>query len=234
MNGRNINFSVGSYGCTIRTFPQPRPSPMVLSAAASGFIAAAGLIIAIGAQNAFVLRQGLQQSYVGLVVLVCMLGDIVLILAGVAGIGALVHQWPWLLQLLRFGGAAFLAIYGAIAAQRAIRGGGALSAAGTTKQHWRPVLLTVLAFTFLNPHVYLDTMVLLGSLSTRYPTEIRWAFALGACCASAAWFSLLGYGARLLLPVFKNPRAWRVLDSIMAFFMLGLSLLLLLKPLKVG
>lgn len=207
---------------------------MLLSAAASGFVAAAGLIIAIGAQNAFVLRQGLQQGHVGLVVLVCMLGDIVLILAGVAGIGALVHQWPWLLQLLRFGGAAFLAIYGAMAAQRAIRGGGELTAAGAAKQHWRPVLLTVLAFTFLNPHVYLDTMVLLGSLSTRYPAEIRWAFALGACCASAAWFTLLGYGARLLLPVFKNPRAWRVLDSVMALFMLGLSLLLLLKPLKVG
>lgn len=206
---------------------------MLMSAAASGFVAAAGLIIAIGAQNAFVLRQGLQQSHVCLVVLVCMLGDIVLILAGVAGIGALAHQWPWLLQLLRFGGAAFLAIYGAMAARRAIRGGGELSVAGTLKQHWRPVLLTVLAFTFLNPHVYLDTMVLLGSLSTRYPAEVRWAFALGACCASAAWFTLLGYGARLLLPVFKNPRAWRVLDSIMALFMLGLSLLLLFKPLKV-
>lgn len=207
---------------------------MLISAAASGFVAAAGLIIAIGAQNAFVLRQGLQQSHVCLVVLVCMLGDIVLILAGVAGIGALAHQWPWLLQLLRFGGAAFLAIYGAIAARRAIRGGGELSVAGTLKQHWRPVLLTVLAFTFLNPHVYLDTMVLLGSLSTRYPAEVRWAFALGACCASAAWFTLLGYGAKLLLPVFKNPRAWRVLDSIMALFMLGLSLLLLFKPLKVA
>lgn len=96
------------------------------------------------------------------------------------------------------------------------------------------VLLTVLAFTFLNPHVYLDTMVLLGSLSTRYPADIRWAFALGACCASFAWFSLLGYGARVLLPVFKNPKTWRVLDGCMALFMFGLSLLLLLNPLKVA
>jgi len=207
---------------------------MLLSAAVSGFIAAAGLIIAIGAQNAFVLRQGLQQSHVGLVVLVCMLGDIVLILAEVAGIGALVQQWPWLLQVLRFGGAAFLAVYGAMAAVRALRGGGQLTAEGAAQQHWRPVLLTVLAFTFLNPHVYLDTMVLLGSLSTRYPLEIRWAFALGACCASVVWFGLLGYGARLLLPVFKKPTAWRVLDSLMAIFMFALSLLLLLKPLPMN
>jgi len=207
---------------------------MLLSAAVSGFIAAAGLIIAIGAQNAFVLRQGLQQRHVGLVVLVCMMGDIVLIIAGVAGIGALVQQWPWLLQLLRFGGAAFLAIYGLLAARRAITGGGELAPANAAKQHWRLVLLTALAFTFLNPHVYLDTMVLLGSLSTRYPVETRWAFAAGACCASTAWFSALGFGARLLLPVFRNPKAWRALDTIMAIFMFALSLLLLLKPLKVG
>ncbi|NWF32303.1 amino acid transporter [Stenotrophomonas sp. SAM-B] len=207
---------------------------MLLSAAVSGFIAAAGLIIAIGAQNAFVLRQGLQQRHVGLVVLVCMMGDIVLIIAGVAGIGALVQQWPWLLQLLRFGGAAFLAIYGLLAARRAITGGGELAPANAAKQHWRLVLLTALAFTFLNPHVYLDTMVLLGSLSTRYPVETRWAFAVGACCASTAWFSALGFGARLLRPVFRNPKAWRVLDTIMAIFMFALSLLLLLKPLKVG
>lgn len=207
---------------------------MLASAALSGFIAAAGLIIAIGAQNAFVLRQGLQQSHVLLVVAVCMLGDIALILAGVAGMGALVRQWPWLLQLLRFGGVAFLAIYGVMAALRAVRGGGELVLAGSARQHWRPVLLTVLAFTFLNPHVYLDTMVLLGSLSTRYPSDVRWVFAVGACCASIAWFSALGFGARLLQPVFRNPTAWRVLDMLMALFMLGLSLLLLLRPLDVA
>lgn len=207
---------------------------MLLSALVSGFIAAAGLIVAIGAQNAFVLRQGLQRSHVGLVVLVCMLGDIVLIIAGVAGIGALVHQWPWLLQLLRFGGAAFLAVYGFMAVRRAVTGGSELAPANAPKQHWRPVLLTAAAFTFLNPHVYLDTMVLLGSLSTRYPAETRWAFALGACCASVMWFSALGFGARLLLPVFRNPGAWRVLDTLMALFMFALTLLLLLKPLTLA
>ena len=205
---------------------------MFLAAASAGFVAGAGLIIAIGAQNAFVLRQGLQRRHVGLVVAVCMLGDILLIVCGVAGVGALVQQWPALLQALRFGGAAFLAAYGLMAARRAWRGSGALAPTAGEERDRRRVLLSCLAFTFLNPHVYLDTMMLLGSLSTRYPETTRWAFALGACCASVLWFSTLGYGARLLLPVFRNPRAWRVLDASMAAFMLALCLLLLLRPLR--
>ena len=204
---------------------------MLLAAAIAGFIAGAGLIIAIGAQNAFVLRQGLQRRHVGLVVAVCMSGDILLILCGVAGIGALVREWPVLLQALRFGGAAFLAAYGSMAARRAWRGSGALAPTTGEERDRRRVLLACLAFTFLNPHVYLDTMVLLGSLSTRYPGTARWAFAFGACCASLLWFTTLGYGARLLLPVFRNPRAWRALDASMAVFMLGLCTLLLLRPL---
>ncbi len=204
---------------------------MLLAAALAGFTAGAGLIIAIGAQNAFVLRQGLQRRYVGRVVLTCMLGDILLIAGGVAGIGALVHRWPSLLEALRHGGAAFLAAYGLMAARRAWQGGGSLSPALHGASDGRRVLLACLAFTFLNPHVYLDTMVLLGSLSTRYPGGARVAFAAGACLASVAWFSGLGYGARLLLPVFRDPRAWRVLDAVMAIFMLGLCLLLLLQPL---
>lgn len=204
---------------------------MLLPAAGAGFAAGAGLIVAIGAQNAFVLRQGLQRRHVGLVVAICMLGDIVLIVCGVAGIGALVRQWPVLLQVLRYGGATFLGVYGLMAALRAWRGSGALAPGSGGEAEWRRVLLACLAFTFLNPHVYLDTMVLLGSLSTRYPGATRWAFAFGACIASAVWFSALGYGARLLLPVFRNPFAWRVLDASMAAFMLGLCLLLLLQPL---
>lgn len=205
---------------------------MFLTAAFAGFVASAGLIIAIGAQNAFVLRQGLLRQQVGLVVTICMLGDIALIVCGVAGIGALVHEWPALLQILRFGGAAFLGVYGLMAALRAWRGSGALAPTAAGEADARRALLACLAFTFLNPHVYLDTMVLLGSLSTRYPGAMRWAFAVGACCASVLWFSSLGYGARLLLPLFRNPHAWRVLDAVVAVFMLVLCLLLLLHPLE--
>lgn len=204
---------------------------MILEASLAGFIAGAGLIVAIGAQNAFVLRQGLQRQRVGLVVAVCAAGDIALIALGVAGIGSLVQQWPALLQVLRYAGAAFLGVYGLMAAQRAWRGTGALKAQGEAPASWRRVLLTCLGFTFLNPHVYLDTMVLLGSLSTRYPGGLRWAFACGACLASVLWFCSLGYGARLLQPVFRRPGAWRVLDAGIAVFMLALCLLLLLRPL---
>lgn len=204
---------------------------MFLSAAVAGFMTGAGLIIAIGAQNAFVLRQGLQRSHVGLVVAVCALSDIALILLGVAGIGALVLQWPQLLQVLRFGGAAFLAWYGLLAAQRAWRGAGALTADQGNEKNRRHVLLACLAFTFLNPHVYLDTMVLVGSLSTRYPGMVQWAFGLGACTASVAWFASLGFGARLLQPVFRKPNAWRMLDGCIAVFILTLCGLLLLNPL---
>lgn len=204
---------------------------MWFTAALAGLFAGAGLIIAIGAQNAFVLRQGLQRRYVGTVVLACMGADIALILAGVGGMGALVLQWPLLLQVLRFGGAAFLAWYGLQAGVRAWRGGSALAAARSDGGNRRQVLLACLAFTLLNPHVYLDTVVLLGSLSTRYPGDLRWAFAAGASVASVLWFCALGYGARLLQPLFRNPNAWRVLDAGIALFMAGLALLLLLRPL---
>ena len=205
---------------------------MSFAAAAAGFAASAGLIIAIGAQNAFVLRQGLQRRHVALVVAICMSGDIALILCGVAGIGALVLEWPALLDALRYGGAAFLAAYGLRAAWRAWHGSGALAPAGAGGNGWRSTMLACLAFTFLNPHVYLDTMVLLGSLSTRYAGEARWAFAAGACAASVVWFATLGFGARLLQPVFRRPAAWRVLDGFIAVFMLSLCLLLLLRLLR--
>lgn len=197
-----------------------------LSATVAGFAASAVLIIAIGAQNAFVLRQGLKRRHVGVIVATCMLGDIALILAGVAGVGAIVQRYPAVLQVLRFGGAAFLGAYGVLAMQRAWRGAGALAPAAESEPDRRRVLLACLAFTFLNPHVYLDTMILLGSLSTSYPGATRWAFAAGASTASAAWFTSLGYGARLLVPVFRTPRAWRVLDAAMAVFMLALAALL--------
>lgn len=158
---------------------------MWITAFAAGLFAGAGLIIAIGAQNAFVLRQGLQRRHVGRVVLACAGADVALILAGVGGMGALVLQWPLLLQALRFGGAAFLLWYGVQAGLRAWRGGSVLAAAEAQAGSARQVLLTCLAFTLLNPHVYLDTVVLLGSLSTRYPGDLRWAF--GAGRAWPAW-----------------------------------------------
>lgn len=204
---------------------------MIFSALLAGFAASAGLIIAIGAQNAFVLRQGLVRRHVGVVVAICTLADASLIVAGVAGVGALVRAWPALLQGLRFGGAAFLATYGAMAARRAWRGGGALDPTAGATLDRRRVVLACLAFTFLNPHVYLDTMVLLGGLSTRYAGAARWAFAVGAASCSVLWFSALGYGSRVLVPVFRDPRAWRVLDAVMAGFMLVLAGLLLLRPL---
>lgn len=205
---------------------------MLFAATAAGFVASAGLIIAIGAQNAYVLRQGLKQQHVGMVVAICTFSDITLILLGIAGIGALVQAWPGLLQIMRFGGAAFLAVYGLMAAQRAWRGSSGLAPTDAEPDNWKRVMLTCLAFTFLNPHVYLDTMVLLGSISTRYADLSRWAFALGACIASMVWFTSLGFGARLLQPMFRNAYAWRLLDIGIAAFMLGLCLLLLLRPLR--
>lgn len=204
---------------------------MFIAAALAGFVASAGLIIAIGSQNAFVLRQGLLRRNVALVVATCAFGDIVLILCGAAGIGALVREWPAMLQALRFGGAAFLAVYGLMAARRAWQGNGGLAPGSEASSTWKRVLLACLAFTFLNPHVYLDTMVLLGSLSTRYPGYAQWAFASGACLASVAWFATLGFGSRLLLPIFRNPRAWQLLDAGVAVFMLALSVLLVARPL---
>lgn len=204
---------------------------MYFAAATTGFFSGAGLIIAIGAQNAFVLRQSLARRHVGLVIGLCALSDMLFIICGVAGIEVLVSAWPGLLQALRFGGAAFLAVYGGMAAWRAWRGQAAMTQAGAGLASRRRVVLACLAFTFLNPHVYLDTMVLLGSLSTQYGGMARWAFAAGACLASVTWFLSLGYGARLLLPVFRRPAAWRVLDALVAAFMLVLCALLLVRPL---
>lgn len=203
---------------------------MLLTALIAGFTAGAGLIIAIGSQNAFVLRQGLLRNHVGVIVAITSLSDILLISAGVAGIGFIVTEWPSAIYLLQLGGAAFLAVYGLQAAYRAWSGSGALQASQSgAGASLKAAVLTCLAFTFLNPHVYLDTMVLLGSLSTHYPGAGQFVFAIGACFASIAWFVALGYGARLLRPVFNNPNAWRVLDAIIAVFMLTLSALMLIN-----
>ena len=203
---------------------------MILTATLTGFITSAGLIVAIGAQNAYVLRQGLLRQYVGQVVAFCTLADTVLILCGVAGIGVLVEAFPDVLDVLRYAGAVFLAFYGAMAARRALSGTSHLSAQEGAGHSLKSVLLTCFAFTFLNPHVYLDTMILLGGVSTRYSGISRWAFAAGACAASVCWFCCLGFGARLLQPVFRRAGAWRVLDGGIAMFMFLLVGLLVWYP----
>jgi L-lysine exporter family protein LysE/ArgO len=193
-----------------------------------GFATSAALIVAIGAQNAFVLRQGLKREHVLAVVLVCALSDVLLIGLGVAGLGALVRHSPVLLALTRWGGALFLAAYGLLAARRALSRH-ALSAQENGPTSLRAAVTACLAFTYLNPHCWLDTVVLLGSISGQQPDGQRMWFGAGACSASIAWFFALGYGARLLAPVFAQPLAWRVLDAAIAAVMWGIAASLVLS-----
>ena len=181
-----------------------------MQAVLAGFALGFSLILAIGAQNAFVLRQGLRREHVLAVVLVCALSDAVLVSAGVTGFGALAEAVPGLERIMRYGGAAFLLVYGARAFLAAWRGGAVLEA-GQGAGGLRRAVLTCLALTWLNPHVYLDTVVLLGSVSAQY--EDRLGFGAGAVCASFVFFFALGYGARLLAPAFRRPESWRLLDA---------------------
>jgi len=199
----------------------------VLAAALSGFLTGLSLIVAIGAQNAFVLRQGLRRRHVLLVVAVCAVSDLVLILAGVAGIGTIVERAPVVLVVVRWFGAAFLLGYGLLAARRALRGGH-LEAAADRQLSAPAVLAAAVAFTWLNPHVYLDTVLLVGSIASTHGSPGRWWFATGASLASLSWFTTLGYGARALTPVFRRRNAWRVLDGAIAVVMIALSASLLL------
>jgi L-lysine exporter family protein LysE/ArgO len=188
----------------------------------TGFATSAALIIAIGAQNAFVLRQGLKREHVLAVVSVCAFSDVLLITLGVAGLGTLVQGQPTLLALSRWGGAAFLFAYGAVAARRAFAGEH-LALQDAAPLSLRAAVAACLAFTYLNPHCWLDTVVLLGAISAQWPAAERWVFGAGACSASIVWFFALGYGARLLTPLFANPLAWRVLDALIALVMWGIA-----------
>ncbi len=199
-----------------------------LLAAASGLALGLGLIVAIGAQNAFVLRQGLRLEHVAAVVAVCALSDLALIVAGVAGAGTVLTRLPWLVPVVCFAGAAFLLGYGALAARRAARPGALLGEATGAGVGLAATVGTCLALTWLNPHVYLDTVVLLGSTASTYD-EQRWAFATGAGIGSVVWFTALGFGARLLRPVFARPAAWRVLDAGIAVVMTALAVSLVLR-----
>jgi L-lysine exporter family protein LysE/ArgO len=207
-------------------------SPAVL-AALSGLGLGLSLIVAIGAQNAFVLRQGLRGEHVLPIVAVCTVSDIVLIAAGVAGAGAALKSAPWTVTAVRIVGGLFLLGYAALAARRALRpaGDAALVPAEQEDRSFptaglAAILGTTLALTWLNPHVYLDTVVLLGSVAGSHGGE-RWWFATGAGTASALWFGTLGWGAGLLRPVFARPRAWRVLDGLIAATMAGLAVSML-------
>lgn len=190
------------------------------------------LIIAIGAQNAYVLRQGMTGRHLGLLVLICSGSDAVLIAVGIVGVGAATQQWPWLIPVVRWAGAAFLIGYAAVAARRALRPPSAGLAADTEPTRAGTgalsVAVTTLALTWLNPHVYLDTVFVLGSVGASHGSD-RWLFGLGALIASVSWFTALAYGARRLGKALSGPRAWRFLDASIAVVMLALGISLVLS-----
>ncbi|WP_422742881.1 L-lysine exporter [Mycobacterium sp. WMMD1722] len=198
----------------------------MLSPVLYGFVSSLTLIVAIGAQNAFVLRQGIRREHVAAVVALCTASDVALIAAGIAGIGVLLSARPGAVDIVRYGGAAFLIAYGLLAARRAWRPA-ALTPSDRGPTRLVEVLLTCAAFTWLNPHVYLDTVILLGALANEHRDQ-RWLFGVGAVSASAVWFVCLGFGAQRLTGLFASPTAWRVLDAGIAVVMATLGLTLLL------
>ena len=197
----------------------------------TAFFAAFGLglslIVAIGAQNAFVLRQGLRREHVGAVVFTCAASDALLIAAGVAGFGTLTETMPWFGAIMRYGGAIFLICYAGLALRRAWRGGEELHANDRPAASLAATISTCLLLTWANPHVYLDTLALMGAISAQYADKT--AFILGGTLASATFFITLGYGARLLAPLFRRPNAWRLLDVLIAAVMLAIALSLLVN-----
>jgi L-lysine exporter family protein LysE/ArgO len=201
--------------------------PMFGSAFTTGFALSATLIIAIGAQNAFVLRQGIRKEHVAPIVAFCALADLLLIGAGVAGLASVLGNSPTLVALLTAAGSVFLVWYGIRALRRASLPQSLRAAAGNEPLSLGGAMAQAAGFTLLNPHVYLDTVLLMGSIGTRQPPDMRVWFVGGAACASGVWFTTLGFGARLLAPVFARPRAWQVLDTIVGLTMLALAVMLI-------
>jgi len=193
-----------------------------LIATGAGFRLGLGLIVAIGAQNAFVLRQGLRREHVFAVALFCALSDALLIALGVSGMATLTRLAPWASEVLRWGGVVFLLWYAARAARAAWRGGEVLRAGQGEAPSLRAVMVTVAALTWANPHVWLDTVVLLGAVSAQFPGQAL-AFGLGAATASFVFFFALAYGARLLAPLFARPLSWRLLDAGVALIMISVA-----------
>lgn len=193
-----------------------------MNAVWAGLAAGFGLIIAIGAQNAFVIRQGLARNHVGLIVLVCAVSDIALIFSGVAGLGAVIQALPWLLAVMRWGGVAYLLWFG-IRTLRSVFKSEHLNSDGTVATLTiRQALVTTLMLTWLNPHVYLDTVIFLGSIGNQFANG-RWWFAVGAGCASVIWFTGIGYGAKAASRLLAKPVFWKVLDSVIALMMFTLA-----------
>ena len=205
--------------------------PDFFTAFAQGLFMSASLIIAIGAQNTFVLRQGLRREHVLPVVALCAVMDALLIAAGVSGVAAALGRHQAALDALALGGAAFLAVYGTGALRRAMAPPALQAATQGGTQPARAVLGQALAITLLNPHVYLDTVLLLGAAGAQHPSTLQPAFVLGGSVASAAWFTALGFGARLLAPVFARPQSWRVLEALVAATMFAMAALLARAPL---
>ena len=194
----------------------------MVEALIAGYLVSISLIAAIGAQNAFVLRQGIRGEHVAAVVAVCALSDAVLIAAGVAGFGAASKALPWLGDAMRWGGVAFLLVYGALRFKAAMRGGEALAPAAGAGASLGKVVTTCLVLTWANPHVYLDTVVLLGSISAQYAPH-GLAFGTAAALGSVTFFAALGFGARLLAPLLASPRAWVWLEVGVGILMWALA-----------
>ncbi|MFY7862713.1 MAG: LysE/ArgO family amino acid transporter [Rhodoluna sp.] len=186
-----------------------------------GFFAGLGLIVAIGAQNAFVIRQGLSRQHVFVVVAICAIADATLIALGIAGLGAIIQGLPWLLEGVRWFGVAYLTWFGIKSVRSAFKNQ-TMDTSGAQTTSLKKAVLAVLGFTFLNPHVYLDTVILLGSISNQFADD-RWIFGFGAMTASIVWFSAIGFGARAASRFMSKPIFWRVLDSLIAVVMFSIA-----------
>ncbi|HLL69321.1 MAG TPA: LysE family transporter [Micromonosporaceae bacterium] len=197
----------------------------MITSAVAGFSVSIALIAAIGAQNAFVLRQGLRREHVLPVVVTCAASDALLIVVGIAGLAGALTRYPAAVTGIRWFGAAFLLAYAALAAYRAFRPGTLGPSAGAPVA-LKPTIMACLAFTYLNPHVYLDTVLLIGAVANQH--QHRWLFGAGAAAASAIWFTVLGVGAHRLAPLLARPVAWRVLDGVVAVVMTAIAMSLIL------
>lgn len=202
-----------------------------MASSITGFTTGMGLIACIGTQNAFVLKQGLLRQHLFAVAAICIVSDILLISAGIAGLGKLVNHWPNLMEIVRYAGVVFLAWVAFSSAKQAWIGNSQLDPSSDEPPRLKTVIFTCLALTWLNPHVYIDTVFMIGSLSMPYTGAEKWKFAVGVMSASVVWFIAITYGARVLLPLFRNPHAWRVLDALVAAMMGYLSVYLFLAPL---